>query len=588
MKKDFKISPIIIILSFVLVGVFSANSVLAAACSTSYNYPGVCDFTFSYADLPAGTVGTENAGLSKCLWGIHSLNGSGVWMVTRIMPIRDCGPGPISETIQLNIGTDCRQTGVNTCFVSVWSNDKTLPSGNVTQKDFYLNVQLDSTSPTVGRLYITSSQSQQTYPIRVQRNIGYTYKVDVLDNIKVDHCDFYLAGSNNGVMSVPASCGSSGCVASKSLTLSTIANYPNSYAVCYDQANNQGTGPAAEIAVVDVNVALTAIPALGNTATRFSLKADVTGGMTGNVNYKFDCTNNGTWEREAYNISSNTYTAANICQYSIGIHTAKVYIEKGLGTATDTALIPVVSNEPPVANFTCDVSLCGPGSNSQSCIGYQGCIISAENLSSDPNPDDIQSVVWVVRDSVTMQIKDQLICPPTNLLCNYALPGTLFPKIYEVTITVTDLADQERSYSRNVQLRKDISADFVCSDIDPAINNTKWKACDDSSFKPAMGSRVYFNDNLSDGLLSTLGLSGRKSILSEDATKFTKKIWKKDGVIFSTCQSPSGCTNSNPSTIIQGTEITLEVEDNSGRTGEADSEITTQASLPEWEEITPF
>lgn len=589
MKKDFKISPIVIILGFILIGVFSANSAIAAACSASYNYPGVCDFTFSYADLPAGTVGTENAGLSKCLWGIHSLDGFGNWMVTRILPIRDCGPGPVSETIQLNIGMDCRQTGVNTCFVSVWSNDNTLPSGNATQKDFYLNVQLDSTPPTVGRLYITSSQSQQTYPIRVQRNISYTYKVDVLDNIKVDRCDFYLAGSNNGSMSVPVNCGPSGCVASRSLTLSTVANYPNSYAVCYDQANNQGTGPAVEIAVVDVNVVLSAIPSNGNTATKFSLRANVTGGMTGLVNYKFDCTNNGTWEREVYNIGSDIYTATDLCQYSVGTYTAKVYVEKGLGTATNTVPIPVVSNDPPNASFSCDASLCGAGSSSANCIGYRGCIISADNLSSDPNGiEDINSATWVVRDAVFFQLKDQLTCPPTNILCNYALPSTLISNTYQVTITVSDLAGQSRSYSRNVKLRNDLSADFVCSDIDPAINNTKWKACNDPSFRPAKGSRVYFQDSLSDGLLSTLGLVGKRSILSEDATKFVKKIWKKDGVIFNSCQRSAGCTNNNPSEILEGTEITLEVEDDSGRSGTASSQVATQASLPEWEEIIPF
>jgi hypothetical protein len=573
----------------------NSQSVLAAsACLTSigsYNYPGPCEFIFSYADLPGVTTGVDNAGLSQCLWSVRSLDGNNNWMITRTMPVSSCGPGPVFETIHINIGpnNDCRQTGINTCFVSVWSIDKALPVGTVSQKDFYLNIQLDSTAPQVGNIYITSSQSQQAYPIMVQKNVSYTYKADVSDNIGVSTCDFYLGGSYNGSMTVPANCGASGCVVSKTLTLSSVANYPDSYAVCYDTGNNQGSGPGAEIRVVDANVALTAIPTSGNTVTRFSLKADVTGGMTGNVDYKFDCTNNGTWDEQASNVSSDTYTATDLCQYSVGTHIAKVYIEKGLGTATATVSIPVVANDPPVASFSCDASLCGPGSSSSSCIGYQGCIISAENLSSDINGlDDIESVVWVVKDSATMQTKDQLVCPSNNLLCNYALPSTLFPKLYEVTITVSDLAGQARSYSRNIQLRRDISVDFVCSDVDPAINNTKWKACDDPSFKPAKDSRVYFHDNLSDGLLNTLGLNGRKSILSEAATKFTKKIWKKDGVSFNTCQSSSGCTNSNPSSIIEGTEITLEIEDDSGRTGEADSEITTQASLPEWEEIAPF
>ena len=381
-------------------------------------------------------------------------------------------------------------------------------------------------------------------------------------------------------------------VGSYNFTFVDVCQYsqPGTYTIRLDfqQATGQDS-ETVQVTVIEavVNVALTAIPASGNTETKFSLKADVTGDMTGNVNYKFDCTNNGTWEKEVYNISSDTYTAADLCQYPVGTHTAKVYIEKGSGTATATVSIPVAvvpANEPPVANFSCDASLCGPGSSSSNCIGYQGCIISADNLSSDLDGlEDIESVGWVVKDPATGQIKDQLDCSPTNILCDYALPGFLAPKVYGVTITVSDLAGETRSYSRNVQLRKDISADFVCSS-----DNLNWKACNDPSFRPVTGSTVYFHDNLSDSLLNTLGLSGKKSILSEGATKFTKKIWKKDGVVFSTCQSSSGCTNSNPSTIIQGTEITLEIEDDSGRTGEADSQITTQASLPEWEEIAPF
>ncbi len=348
-----------------------------------------------------------------------------------------------------------------------------------------------------------------------------------------------------------------------------------------------------------VTVALTPIPSSGTTLTKFSLKADVTGGE-GTINYKFDCTNNGSWEHTVDGVASASYTANQICQYaSPGDYTARVFVERGLGWAEATTTIHVNPTSPPQANFNCDASLCGPGSSSENCIGYQGCIISANNLSSDPD-NDITSVVWVVKDKATGIVKDQLDCGRT--LCNYTLPATLpvnpppppvLPvKLYTVTLSVNDSDGHSRSFSRDITLRRNISVDFVCSSVDPAKDNSKWQVCDSSSFKPTKGSRVWFSANLDDNLLSQLGLNGLKLILSEGATKFTKIVWKKDSTAFAnasgSCQNLAGCNNLTLSEVIQGTLITLEAGDDSGRTGDSGRQVQTQLSVPTWEEISPF
>lgn len=58
------------------------------------------------------------------------------------------------------------------------------------------------------------------------------------------------------------------------------------------------------------------------------LTATVSGSATGNITYRFDCTNDGSWER-THTTSSTSYTATDLCSYpSAGSYTARISVER--------------------------------------------------------------------------------------------------------------------------------------------------------------------------------------------------------------------------------------------------------------------
>jgi len=96
----------------------------------------------------------------------------------------------------------------------------------------------------------------------------------------------------------------------------------------------------------DLSVVLYANPFSGNAPlNNVDLTANVSGAATGNITYRFDCTNNGTWER-TYTTSSTSYTAHDLCDYSSpGSYTAKVKVERGGLSFQGTTAIVVYSEE---------------------------------------------------------------------------------------------------------------------------------------------------------------------------------------------------------------------------------------------------
>ena len=111
-----------------------------------------------------------------------------------------------------------------------------------------------------------------------------------------------------------------------------------------------------------VSVGLTADPSFGSDSLlNVDLRAIMGGSMYGTINYKFDCTNDGSWELESLGQSVGDYTAVDLCNYSSsGNYTAKVFVERG-GSAEDTANINVVASD------------CTPGQQID-CTSPQGCI----------------------------------------------------------------------------------------------------------------------------------------------------------------------------------------------------------------------
>lgn len=139
----------------------------------------------------------------------------------------------------------------------------------------------------------------------------------------------------------------------------------NTYNVLVDVFN--GTEHAQKTLVVTVNnpsisVGLTADPSFGtDPLENVDLRAIVSGSMFGTINYKFDCTNDASWEVEVDNQSTGDYTAVDVCSYSTpASYTAKTFIQRGTGSAEDTVNINVVASE------------CTPG-NQTDCTSSQGC-----------------------------------------------------------------------------------------------------------------------------------------------------------------------------------------------------------------------
>ncbi len=83
------------------------------------------------------------------------------------------------------------------------------------------------------------------------------------------------------------------------------------------------------------------------------LIATVSGTATGTINYKFDCTNNGTWDYTYNGISDNPKTVVDACNYLVvGTYTAKVYVERGSATpAQDTTNVYVSSVSTPTVDI---------------------------------------------------------------------------------------------------------------------------------------------------------------------------------------------------------------------------------------------
>jgi prepilin-type N-terminal cleavage/methylation domain-containing protein len=98
--------------------------------------------------------------------------------------------------------------------------------------------------------------------------------------------------------------------------------------------------------VVDLSVVLTANPSSGTAPLNgVDLTATVSGSATGTINYKFDCTNDGTWELQVNNSNLNPYTAVDLCNYSTaGTFAAKVRAERDVANPAEaTTTITVTS-----------------------------------------------------------------------------------------------------------------------------------------------------------------------------------------------------------------------------------------------------
>lgn len=301
-----------------------------------------------------------------------------------------------------------------------------------------------------------------------------------------------------------------------------------------------------------------AIPSSGEVPLNdVDLKATVSGTAEGTINYKFDCQNDGVWERE---ISSDSvsYTAEDLCNYSSpNNYTAKVRVERGSADPVEETISIEVSPKPnhsPNANFSCSVA---------GCYAYSGSSdpsLKLLNSSTDPDgQDDIVESEWKILNysGGSLDCSDR---------CDYPVQSPSLPdNEYDIRLTVTDEAGETDSITKTINIREDIEADFLCS---LSGQDGDWHNCDE--FKGIQEEYTYFKDN---------------STLSETSNNFVERVWELGGEVF---ESDTGINPVPTAAVIipeRSSTVKLTVTDNKGRTDTVSYSFEGKLPLPTWEEI---
>ncbi|MFH1462748.1 MAG: PKD domain-containing protein [bacterium] len=268
-----------------------------------------------------------------------------------------------------------------------------------------------------------------------------------------------------------------------------------------------------QVADPALSVALTALPVKGVIKDDYSglkelidLTAAVSGTMTGTINYKFDCEDDGTWELEVFNTTNNPYTAVDLCDYNtLGAHTAKVLIERGDScgltecTNGETCCqirridILVEENEPPV----CQISVPGGAAVNQWIdIGVggssdpEGAIAEVRFCSDkDPaNPNGFCDESWTQEYGWNTPSGDWQDAVSKTIKWRFAEPGE-----YEVWAEVKDDTSQIDSCYANITITECVPGETKICVSPQGCNHTQicqsdatWSVCPSDICSPGL------------------------------------------------------------------------------------------------------
>ena len=197
----------------------------------------------------------------------------------------------------------------------------------------------------------------------------------------------------------------------------------------------------------DLYVSLTPSPSSGYAPlSNVSLTADLSGTATGDATYKYDCTNDGSWERIT-SINSNSNTAYSLCSYySTGNYTAKVEVTRGGVTNYATAPIYVYSNyqtnHAPTANAGPDKDV------------YENQSVTLGGSGYDQDGDPL-TYSW---SCTSGSLSSYSYAQPT-----YTAPSVSYNTYYTCTLTVRDDEGLTGSDSMVVYVREQSSGNFYVS-----------------------------------------------------------------------------------------------------------------------------
>ena len=233
-----------------------------------------------------------------------------------------------------------------------------------------------------------------------------------------------------------------------------------------------------------------------------------------------------------------------------------------------------IANQPPIASFSCNADQC-PGGNSSTCTMYQPtsdinpCIFRLINNSTDPD-GSISYTWWYIKKA------DQ---PDTFYTTITAGSGKIDaviqkihvvdPGIYTVKLRVQDNQGATAETTRNITVKREISAGFMCS-----TDNLNWRSCE--TLKISQGQVIYVKDDPS---------LPEHSVPSEGA-EINLRIWQKgDGTNFETFAQNTTLASTTLTT--DKKIIRLNVRDTASREDRVDHPISVTYPLPFWKEIPP-
>jgi len=319
-------------------------------------------------------------------------------------------------------------------------------------------------------------------------------------------------------------------------------------------------------------------------------KVDVLGTMTGTVTYKFDCTNDGTWEYtlEHLDITSpdsnwiernghltkitESFLIQDVCDYSsVKTYTARVRVERGSGSAEETVTITARNNPPKAINLSYNTY---PDNTKLHCFAKYPPV---ELSWSFEDPGDSQSVYQVqvadnadfssiVEDSGEV-LSSEGVYSPANL--SFSTSYYWRVRVWDSFNTMSDCG----------------YADGWCYPAGPFQTEAKYPLPDFEWFpqRPTAGEEIQFC-SMKEGECSEMS-DERKTILYNGEGTW-EWDFNNDGIVDSTLKNP---TYSYPEENPAGYTVSLKVTDGSGYGPcKVSYNISVREPLPEWRETPPF
>jgi hypothetical protein len=198
------------------------------------------------------------------------------------------------------------------------------------------------------------------------------------------------------------------------------------------------------------------------------------------------------------------------------------------------------------------------------------CIFTLKNNSTDPD-GTISLTKWYIKKKTEPDSSYTEIGSCSGK-CDHTIQITDVsdPAIYTVKLSVQDNQGAWASVTRDLTVKREISAGFMCS-----LDNSNWKPCETIKLFP--GQTIFLKDDPS---------LTEHSVPSEGAT-INSRTWQRgDGTNFETFAQNT--TNASTTLTISQKFIRLIVSDTASRTDRQDHQLSVTYPLPFFREIPPI